>query len=235
MTARKFSKGEAIRFGWNIAKSHLGFFLVVLIVYFAVALIPAWITARIEPKSAFEWVLYLGIAVARVILGLVVGLGLVRVGLRFTDNEPAAVGDLFSPSWSQVVANFIASILATVIVGVGLLLLIVPGIFVATRLSMAPYLILDRRVGALDALRGSWALTQRSAWNLFLFALLALLINCLGALALGIGLLWTIPTTLVASAFIYRKLQDGLAGTAAMSVAPTPTPGATPTSVAGPA
>ncbi len=235
MTARRFSKGEAIRFGWNIAKGRPGFFLVVLIVYFAVVVIPAWITARIEPKSAFEWVLYLGIAVARVILGLVVGLGLLRVGLRFTDNEPATVGDLFSPSWSQVVANFIASILEAVIVSVGLLFLIVPGIFLATRLSMAPYLILDRRVGALEALRGSWALTQRSAWDLFLLALLSLLINCLGALALGIGLLWSLPTTLVAYAFVYRKLQDGLAGTTSTGRATTPAPAVTPTGVSGPA
>jgi len=41
---------------------------------------------------------------------------------------------------------------------------------------------------------------------LFLFDLLLTLINLLGALCLLIGLFATIPTTMVAIAFVYRKL-----------------------------
>jgi len=42
--------------------------------------------------------------------------------------------------------------------------------------------------------------------DLFLFNLLLILINLLGAICLLIGLFVTIPTTMVAWAFVYRRL-----------------------------
>jgi len=43
-----------------------------------------------------------------------------------------------------------------------------------------------------------------------LLYLLFALINILGALALIVGLFWSIPTTMVAEAFVYRKLSSQL-------------------------
>jgi hypothetical protein len=63
------------------------------------------------------------------------------------------------------------------------------------------HLIIDRRYDAIEAIRGSWALTRGHFWSLFGIGLLLALINCAGALVCGIGVLFTLPlTSLVSSA-----------------------------------
>ncbi len=86
--------------------------------------------------------------------------------------------------------------------------LAVLGVIWLVRLSQVPYFIVDGRANPIDALKRSWALTKGSTWNLLLFNFLLGLINMLGVLAFGIGVLATIPTVLVAHAFVYRKLQS---------------------------
>jgi hypothetical protein len=78
----------------------------------------------------------------------------------------------------------------------------VAGIYVLTRSRVfAWHLILDRNFGPMEAIRGSWALSRRHIWSLFGIELLLGVINAAGAMACGIGLLFTLPwTALVSSA-----------------------------------
>jgi len=59
----------------------------------------------------------------------------------------------------------------------------------------------------MEALRESRRLTKGHRKSLFVFGLLCLGANILGALALGIGLFVTIPTTVIATAHVLRRLQ----------------------------
>ncbi len=216
MTPRAFSKGEAIRFGWETAKRNFWFFFLIYCVYFVVAFVPP----RLVPpgRTPFEILLTLGISIAVGVLSIVTALGLVRVGLRFTDNEKPSVADLFSANFGQVLSFFVAFILSAIVTGIGFVLLVIPGIILGIRLSLVTYVIVDKKLGPVAALRESWELTRGSAWNLSLFSILLLLINALGALALVIGLLWTGPTSLVANAFVYRKLQAARGARAAAPI-----------------
>ena len=58
----------------------------------------------------------------------------------------------------------------------------------------------------MDSLKKSSAMTSGIKMNLFLFAFLLVVINIAGALALIIGLFVTIPTTIMATVYVYRKL-----------------------------
>lgn len=49
-------------------------------------------------------------------------------------------------------------------------------------------------------------ITRGVKWDLFLFDLLLTLINFLGTLCLLIGLFATIPTSMMTTVFVYRKL-----------------------------
>jgi len=69
-------------------------------------------------------------------------------------------------------------------------------------------LIIDKSMGPIEALKISWHITDGSFWNLIAYWFVVLGINILGVLALGIGLLWSIPTTVLASAHIYRQLSQ---------------------------
>ena len=66
----------------------------------------------------------------------------------------------------------------------------------------------------------SSAITRGAKWSLLLLGIFLAAVNLLGVLALFVGLLWTIPTTLVASTYVYRKLL--------VQTMPAPAPAAEP-------
>ncbi len=246
MMTPRFSKREAIRFGWDTMKRHAGFFVLLYLVYGLIIYVPGSLLRLIPPSTApFQGTLMLvfqfGIKICLAVIGISTTLGFVLVALKCCDNERVRVGDLFSASGTQVFFYFVASLLAGMVVGVGylpflLLILdllvrfsVVPffheyivwldvltvltlplallGIIWSIRLSKFPYFIIDKGRNPIDALKDSWGLTRGSTWNLLLFTLLLVLVNVLGALAFGVGLLATIPTTQLAHAFVYRKLS----------------------------
>jgi uncharacterized membrane protein len=85
--------------------------------------------------------------------------------------------------------------------------LIIPGIILLIRLSFFDYLIVDKNSRIVESLKKSWEITKGNTWNLFLLYILLGLINLLGFFALIIGLFWSIPTTMIAETFVYRKLS----------------------------
>ena len=101
---------------------------------------------------------------------------------------------------------FVGKILYGLIVLVGLLLLIVPGIIVAYMFLYVGYLIIDRNLGPVAALQESRALTEGYKMDLLVFSLAVAGVNILGVVCLFVGLFVTIPVTLMASVYIYRRL-----------------------------
>jgi len=60
-------------------------------------------------------------------------------------------------------------------------------------------------MSALEALRASSSLTEEVKWNLLLFWLAIIGLNILGAICLGIGLLVTVPMSLMAQAMFIES------------------------------
>lgn len=202
MTTQKFSKSEAIRFGWNTMKSNFWFFSGLLIVVGLIAIVPSYISESIKEKAI---VLSIIIDILAWALSLVIGMGLIRIALKLCDNEKKEFADLFSclPLFFKYLFG---SILYGLIVLGGLILLIVPGIVWAIKFQFFSYFIVDKGFGPIESLKKSSAITNGAKWDLFFFGLLLIFINLLGALCLFIGLFAAIPTTMVANAFVYRKL-----------------------------
>jgi len=202
MIIQKFSKSEAIRFGWNVMKNNLGFFIGFLIVAGLIYCVPS-IIVKLLPKDVF--ILSIIINIVSLVLQLIIGMGLIRVAIRFCDNEKGEFADLFY-CFPLFFKYLFSSILYGLIVLGGLILLIVPGIIWGIKFQFFAYFIVDKGCGPMEALKRSSAITMGAKWNLFLFSLLLGLINLVGTLCLLIGLFVTIPVTMVARAFIYRKL-----------------------------
>jgi len=85
-------------------------------------------------------------------------------------------------------------------------LLIIPGIIWAIKFYFFSYLIVDKGLGPIEALKRSSAITDGSKWDLFLLGLLLFGINLIGAIPFFLGWFVTIPISMVATAFVYRKL-----------------------------
>ena len=75
-------------------------------------------------------------------------------------------------------------------------------------LVFAPSIIFDRKLGAMDAMKGNWALTRGHFWGLFGVSLLMGLIMMGGALACLIGMLFAIPYVMLILNAGYLLITD---------------------------
>jgi uncharacterized membrane protein len=82
-------------------------------------------------------------------------------------------------------------------------------LYYAIRLQFYKFLIVDdENLKAVAALKKSLAITDGKFWSITLFLISIIVLNILGALAFGIGLILTIPVTTIAYAIVYRKLAS---------------------------
>jgi len=198
----KFIISEAVQFGWNTTKSNIGFFTGLLIVAGLIQYVPDIIATTIKTDAP---VLSSIIRIFSYVLSMIVMMGLIKIFLRFCDGETGEFSDLFS-CYPLFFKYLIGSIIYGVIVSLGLILLIIPGIVWAIKFQFFDYLIIDKRLGPIDALEKSSEITRGVKLDLLTFGILIWIINLLGLLCLVVGLFVTIPMTVVAKAFVYRKL-----------------------------
>jgi uncharacterized membrane protein len=96
----------------------------------------------------------------------------------------------------------------------GLILLIVPGVYFGTRFSLFPYVLLDNRLGALNALRKSYHITEGNFWPLFFLNLFAVFLALVMRLFFGKIVGFLLISTLgwffmvVVKSIVYRKLCE---------------------------
>jgi uncharacterized membrane protein len=193
---------EALRFGWDTVKANIGFFIALLVVAFLIQVIPRVIGEVIYDRLPLvSLVLYL----IATVLEIVVSLGLIKVSVNFCDGIKGKLDDLLS-SFHLVLQYFAAALVYFLIVIAGLFLLVVPGVIWFIKYSLFPYFIVDQKMGPIEAIKASGKATSGAKFQLFLFWLLLGLMNLGGLLALGIGLIVTIPVTMVSYAYVYRKL-----------------------------
>jgi hypothetical protein len=128
--------------------------------------------------------------------------GLTRIWLQVARGQPAEFGTLFSGG-DRLLPLFLAELVRTILVYVGIFLLVVPGIILALGLSFAAFFVVDAKSGPIEALTASWNATKGHKGALLVFGIACLGINIVGAIPCGLGLVVTFPLCMVASAVIF--------------------------------
>lgn len=100
----------------------------------------------------------------------------------------------------------LVSLISLVLIGIGMILLIVPGIYLMVAYLFAPCLVVDRSLDFWRAMELSRRTVTPLWFGFFAFMLFLSVINLAGALLLGMGLLATIPITLCALTVAYGDL-----------------------------
>jgi uncharacterized membrane protein len=202
----EFSTGSALRFGWETFKKRPWFFVgSTVVILLASGLIDAFssgvdavVGGSAEQPSIVGTVVNLG-------LGTLLGMGATAFYLAAHDN-PEAV-DLSALWHPQPFWKYLgASILYALAIVVGLVLLIVPGIMFALMFMFTTFIVIDRGLGPIEAMKESNRITYGHKWTLLGFTLMLVLINLLGVIALVVGLLVSIPVSSLAVAHAYRVL-----------------------------
>ncbi len=195
-----FSIEESLKFGWHKTKAHSALLFQVMLTLFALEVVSSIVT-KVLGHSA------LGTAASIVlgVVGLFVGVGFTIITLKLAKGEHTSYSDIMPPL-KLVWHYFVANILSGLLVVIGFILLIVPGIYLLLRYSMVRYAVIDG-AGITDSLRRSAQMTVGVKWHLLGFFAVLVLLNILGAILLLVGLLITIPVSMIAYAHVYQKLH----------------------------
>lgn len=195
--------GPAFSSAWATFKAHAGFFIGVYILASIIVGIPYIITVALSANDMGAAAFIFNIIT--LIVASIIGVGMTTIALSALDNKPLSVGMLFS-NMPRLGSYILATILVGIIVMVGTFLLIIPGIYLAIRLTFWPYFVVDKGMSAIDAIKGSWRMTSGRFFDVFVFGLACLGLAILGAIPLGLGWLVVMPLVLLASAQLYRLL-----------------------------
>jgi len=87
----------------------------------------------------------------------------------------------------------------------GLILFIIPGLYLSGRLMFAPYLSVEKTQGARKSIKESWEATRGNGWKIFWKAFVVGLFMMVGFLAFVVGALITYPVGFIVMVMLYRE------------------------------
>lgn len=202
-----FTYGEVLGFGWEKTKKHFWFFAGLIIIIWIAQVIPTGFANYFRHKAI---VLYLLFTIGAWIIQIIVRIGTIKIALDIIDKEKAELKTLVS--YSRLFVKFIlGALLYFVIVLGGFILFIVPGIIWGIKYQFFAYLIVDKNMNPMEAIKKSGEITMGNKGKLFWLGSLLILINIVGAACFMVGLFVAIPITLMAMAYVYRKLMGEMA------------------------
>lgn len=191
--------GAALSYGFN---KYFGNVVPVL----AVVLLPVLVQLIIGAIGQFVFKSFIAVLLLNVvswIVSAVAAYGIFNISLMITRGEQADVGRAFtSDRWGEW---FVFSIVWGLIVGIGFLLCIIPGILALTFLGLAPYYFIDKRMSLGDAFSAAFDTAKR---GYALPTIVAIVVGVLGVIACGIGVLVTAPAAYIAVAYLYRHANQ---------------------------
>jgi hypothetical protein len=189
--------------GWRLFRSHASAFIASMILLFL-----SWVVLEIAVVFLYRlgfavWLVF-HLAWLFLFAGMLVGLHV--MALKSIDGESPQIGDLFA-SLNRGPAYLLALGIYCLAVSCGLVLLIVPGIYLAIRYCLFAQIIADTSASALAALRKAAELAHGHWVALGALFLIVFLLNIGGIALLGVGLIISFPVSLLAIAGFYRSLQ----------------------------
>lgn len=131
--------------------------------------------------------------------------GILMIGIRRAVGQPVAVGLVFG-CFGHTLALAITGALMTVLVHLGTLLLILPGLYLSVAYLLAMPLVVERGLSPWQAMEASRKAISQHWFKVFGLLLLLGAILLVSALPLGIGLIWSLPLAVATFGVLYREI-----------------------------
>jgi hypothetical protein len=131
--------------------------------------------------------------------------GIMLIGVRHVLEQRVSWKMAFT-GFSKAFSITMALILQTILILIGFLLLVIPGIYLSVGYALVLPLILDKGMGPWEALEASRKAIHKKWWTVFGLYLVMMLIYIVSIIPLGLGLIWTIPMFFVMTGVIYVRL-----------------------------
>jgi uncharacterized membrane protein len=132
--------------------------------------------------------------------------GLSLYFLKKVRGQPADLSTAFSGFSLGFLHLFLCFLVMSAVTALGLLALVLPGIYLAVAYTFATTLVIDKNLEFWDAMECSRKVISRHWFSFFGLLLLLTLLSLAGALALCIGMLLVLPVYSAALAYAYEDV-----------------------------
>lgn len=194
--------GDYFSRGWEIFKSYAwGFILYTLIIGVISVLLsqlPAPLGTRSEQNFAGGNLIFN-------ILSPALGAGFYFVAFQIARNRPRNFSDFFN-GFKKFIPLFLTSLVSGILIILGLIVFILPGIYLAVAYAFAQMFVIDKNMGFWSAMETSRKLITKRWWSFLGFSLVLGVLIIFGFLLLGIGALVTIPLAACITAAAYEDI-----------------------------
>lgn len=196
-----FSADELLTYSWRKTKEHLRPLVTIGATGAALALLER------ASQGSDRWAAAGLLSLVVQLFQLAITMAWIRIALDICDGKPVGIPRL-KTLWPDFLMFLITSMLAGIVVALGFVALVLPGVWLLLAFGFAGFLVIDQRLSPGAALRESARLTRGRKAELFGLAAVFFLLNIGGALLFGVGLLLTVPMSFIASARVFRRLQE---------------------------
>ena len=196
---------EILTEAWALIAGHKLKLNIAVAIYSAVAIVVALIVGGIQILSAENVLVVIVGELVYAWITLPIAMGLFAISL-----DRASGGDVLNDRlcafFPMATRLLLATILMTLLIFVGYVLLILPGIYLSVAYLFALPLLVQERLGIVDALEASRKAITHRWFTIFGLLLVLTLVNGLAAIPLGIGLIWSVPLTVIAVGLAYKRI-----------------------------
>lgn len=131
--------------------------------------------------------------------------GLIYMGVKRLKGQAISWQDLFS-GFGVAGTIFITWLLSIILIFIGYVLLILPGIYLTVGYCLALPLVVDKKMSPWQALETSRKAIHKVWWRFFALMLLLMLITIIAVIPFGIGLIWVAPMSVVLIGVVYKTI-----------------------------
>ena len=207
--------GACVKRAFELTKNNFGqlvlAMITVLAIYFVVVLVLGAIDAAMGWNPPIESARNQGSVfnqLAMQVVSIFISLGVTRFALNLVSGRPFGIAQIFGEG-DKLLRGIGVSILLGLMVVVGLIFLIVPGIWLGMKYGQAMNALVDRNCGVIDAFKYSAKITEGHKAKLMLLGFAAMGIILAGLIALVVGLVFAYPVAGLAWVLGYRWMQLG--------------------------
>lgn len=208
-----FSIGDVIGESWRMVKGTKGIIFGGLVIFYVVMFVATSVLGAIlgtlgllsEASISAILIGQFVISVLASALTYPFLAGVNMVGIRRAANQPVSFNEVFS-GLSMFVPLLVTAVVMTILIYIGSLLLLLPGIYLGVAYMLAMPLVIERGLSPWQALETSRKAISQHWFKVFGLFLVLGLIMALSMIPLGIGLIWSMPLFIISMGVLYRTI-----------------------------
>lgn len=203
---------DVVSHAWEMLKPTMGVWVGGYLIYFVIAFGVSSIVNQLtgsgfSPGQSNAMpnfpLLILGQVISITVSVFLMG-GLYRMAINQVRTGSVNLGDMFSVV-DVLPSLFVTSLLSILAIFVGALFCLIPGLLIGGLLMFALPLVVDKQMGALDAMKTSIDALKPQMWMATAFSIVVIgLLSSVGVVFCCVGLLITGPLAILSTAILYR-------------------------------